>query len=79
MCGGGRTNRAEILMEILGNETLDNYHIPPDTVELSVSLIDSHFAKAKTLDQSAAGGVLDEDARDQFPEAGFSGGVEKTK
>jgi hypothetical protein len=42
-----------------------------------MTLVNAHFAKADRAEQSTAGGVLDEDARNELPEAGIAGGGEE--
>src|SRR5215469_3116532 len=67
-----------LLREILRNEILDNHHVTPDAIELTVLQIHPNFAKSNALDECAAGGILDEDARHELPEASLSGGFQES-
>ena len=51
----------------------DNHYIAPHAVELAVLLVHAHFTEAEFVHERATGGILDEHARDQFPEAACSG------
>lgn len=55
--------------KVAGKEALDNHHIAPHAVQLSVFLIDAHFAKSQGTQELPAGRIFDKDTRHQFPEA----------
>src|SRR3954452_17167420 len=59
----------EFSSQIRSEELLDNDHIAPDPIELSMFLINTNFAEAKPLHQLTAGSIFHKDTRDQFPEA----------
>ncbi len=48
-------------------------YVAPDVVEAGVALVDADFAKAYGEEQFSAGGVLDEDFGEEFPEAASPG------
>src|SRR2546423_167517 len=49
-------------------QSLDDHHVAPDTIKLSVLFIDAHFAKLQGTQESPTGRILDKDARDQLPQ-----------
>src|SRR5579871_1570665 len=70
-CAGKYMSIVSLLRNIRLDQTLDDDDIAPHTVELAVFVVDADFAKATSGAQFAAGGVLDEDARDELPVPGL--------
>lgn len=56
------------LLSGLSQQALDDYDVAPHAIQFAVPPVDSNFAKSQSAAQLAAGRVLDEDARDQFPQ-----------
>src|SRR2546422_11649509 len=60
------------------NQALYYNYVTPGTVELGVFCVNADFPKTQGSDQAAAGLVLYEHSRQQFPESGFFGSLSES-
>src|SRR6186713_468194 len=67
-----------LFLDVCVQKPLDNDHIAPLAIQSAMLLISADLTKAERSNQPAAGCIVDEDARDQFPESGlFARGDER--